>query len=432
MASNARIISLRSAAGSSATWPGFAAAVVNRGCNFVQVPTTLLAQVDSSVGGKTAINVAAGKNLVGAFHQPSLVLIDPGLLDTLDPRQVRAGYAEIAKYALIEDAALFDWLEAEGARGHRRRRRGAAARNRRRGRRQGAHRRGGRARDQRPARAAQSWPHFRPRAGGGDGLFRPVAARRGGCARLRAGVRIFGRARALLGRRCRRGCGAFRCASGLPTTLAEVGLQDWRAARRSHGPRQEARGRPHRLHSRARHRQGVRRHKMSISPKSPPSSIARREYAVRRGDRRSHRAVEIAADPQALAASCLASKGTISGAGSRAPTCGVFLEGRRADPDWRGCNVTVPHKQAVLTFLDELDASAAAVGAVNCVVPRHGRLIGYNTDVDGVAAALDGTEFEGRDALSDRCWRGSARCRRLSCGAKCRGHHGARTGSQEG
>ena len=93
---------------------GFAASVINRGCNFVQVPTTLLAQVDSSVGGKTAINVAAGKNLVGAFHQPSLVLIDPGLLGTLDARQVRAGYAEIAKYALIEDAALFDWLEAEG------------------------------------------------------------------------------------------------------------------------------------------------------------------------------------------------------------------------------------------------------------------------------------------------------------------------------
>jgi 3-dehydroquinate synthase len=94
---------------------GFAAAIVNRGCNFVQIPTSLLAQVDSSVGGKTAINVVAGKNLVGAFHQPSLVLIDPSLLDTLDPRQVRAGYAEIVKYGLIEDAALFAWLEAEGA-----------------------------------------------------------------------------------------------------------------------------------------------------------------------------------------------------------------------------------------------------------------------------------------------------------------------------
>jgi 3-dehydroquinate synthase len=94
---------------------GFAAAIVNRGCNFVQVPTSLLAQVDSSVGGKTAINVKAGKNLVGAFHQPSLVLIDPSVLDTLDERQVRAGYAEIVKYALIEDSALFGWLEENGA-----------------------------------------------------------------------------------------------------------------------------------------------------------------------------------------------------------------------------------------------------------------------------------------------------------------------------
>ena len=94
---------------------GFAASVVNRGCNFVQVPTTLLAQVDSSVGGKTAINVTAGKNLVGAFHQPSLVLIDPSLLDTLEARQVRAGYAEIAKYGLIEDRDFFGWLESNGA-----------------------------------------------------------------------------------------------------------------------------------------------------------------------------------------------------------------------------------------------------------------------------------------------------------------------------
>lgn len=95
---------------------GFAAAIVNRGCNFVQIPTSLLAQVDSSVGGKTGINVAAGKNLVGAFHQPSLVLIDPSLLDTLDARQVRSGYAELAKYALIEDSAFFAWLEENGTR----------------------------------------------------------------------------------------------------------------------------------------------------------------------------------------------------------------------------------------------------------------------------------------------------------------------------
>jgi len=94
---------------------GFAAAIVNRGCPVIQIPTTLLAQVDSSVGGKTGINVAAGKNLVGAFHQPALVLIDPDCLDTLDPRHVRAGYAEIVKYALIEDSELFGWLEANGS-----------------------------------------------------------------------------------------------------------------------------------------------------------------------------------------------------------------------------------------------------------------------------------------------------------------------------
>jgi 3-dehydroquinate synthase len=95
---------------------GFASAIVNRGCRFVQIPTSLLAQVDSSVGGKTGINVAAGKNLVGAFHQPSLVLIDTACLETLDPRQVRAGYAEIVKYALIEDPDFFAWLEANGPR----------------------------------------------------------------------------------------------------------------------------------------------------------------------------------------------------------------------------------------------------------------------------------------------------------------------------
>ena len=93
---------------------GFAAAILNRGCPYVQVPTSLLAQVDSSVGGKTAINVPAGKNLVGAFHQPSRVLIDPATLATLDPRHLRAGYAEIVKYALIEDAGFFAWLEENG------------------------------------------------------------------------------------------------------------------------------------------------------------------------------------------------------------------------------------------------------------------------------------------------------------------------------
>lgn len=94
---------------------GFACAILKRGCGFVQIPTTLLAQVDSSVGGKTAINTAAGKNLIGAFYQPSLVLIDPDLLDTLPPRELRAGYAEVVKYGLIDDADFFAWCEAHGA-----------------------------------------------------------------------------------------------------------------------------------------------------------------------------------------------------------------------------------------------------------------------------------------------------------------------------
>jgi 3-dehydroquinate synthase len=94
---------------------GFACSILKRGCGFVQVPTTLLAQVDSSVGGKTAINTRAGKNLIGAFHQPALVLIDPAVLDTLPLRELRAGYAEVVKYGLIDDAAFFAWCEAHGA-----------------------------------------------------------------------------------------------------------------------------------------------------------------------------------------------------------------------------------------------------------------------------------------------------------------------------
>ncbi len=91
---------------------GFAAAVVRRGLDYVQVPTTLLAQVDSSVGGKTAIDSSHGKNLIGAFHQPILVVADTALLDTLPIREFRAGYAEMAKYGLLGDAAFFDWLDA--------------------------------------------------------------------------------------------------------------------------------------------------------------------------------------------------------------------------------------------------------------------------------------------------------------------------------
>lgn len=91
---------------------GFAAHIIKRGCSFIQIPTTLLAQVDSSVGGKTAINSKAGKNLVGAFHQPSLVLIDPDVLESLPRRQLAAGFAEVVKYGLIDDPDFFDWCDS--------------------------------------------------------------------------------------------------------------------------------------------------------------------------------------------------------------------------------------------------------------------------------------------------------------------------------
>ena len=94
---------------------GFAAAILRRGVDFVQVPTSLLAQVDSSVGGKTGINSPQGKNLLGAFHQPVLVIADTSVLDTLSPRQFRAGYAEVAKYGVLGDEAFFSWLEASHA-----------------------------------------------------------------------------------------------------------------------------------------------------------------------------------------------------------------------------------------------------------------------------------------------------------------------------
>ncbi len=94
---------------------GFAAAIVKRGCRFVQIPTSLLAQVDSSVGGKTAINSSAGKNLIGSFNQPLFVLIDPLVLNSLPDRELRAGYAEVVKYGLISDGSFFAWCEANGS-----------------------------------------------------------------------------------------------------------------------------------------------------------------------------------------------------------------------------------------------------------------------------------------------------------------------------
>ena len=93
---------------------GFAAAVLRRGVDFVQIPTTLLAQVDSSVGGKTGINSPQGKNLIGAFHQPKLVLADTDVLNTLSTREFASGYGEVVKYGLLGDATFFDWLEGHG------------------------------------------------------------------------------------------------------------------------------------------------------------------------------------------------------------------------------------------------------------------------------------------------------------------------------
>ncbi|HXH00209.1 MAG TPA: 3-dehydroquinate synthase [Sphingomicrobium sp.] len=102
--------------GSVGDLTGLAAALFKRGCPIIHVPTTLLAQADSAIGGKTAIDAFGEKNLVGTFHQPSLVLADPALLETLDPRQLRSGYAEVVKYGLIDDAPFFDWCEANSAR----------------------------------------------------------------------------------------------------------------------------------------------------------------------------------------------------------------------------------------------------------------------------------------------------------------------------
>jgi len=90
---------------------GFAASILRRGVRVVQMPTTLLAQVDSAIGGKTGIDTKQGKNLIGTFHQPSLVLADVAVLSTLSPREFRAGYAEVAKYGLLGDAPFFAWLE---------------------------------------------------------------------------------------------------------------------------------------------------------------------------------------------------------------------------------------------------------------------------------------------------------------------------------
>ena len=94
---------------------GLAASLYKRGCPVIHAPTTLLAQADSAIGGKTAIDAAGQKNLIGVFHMPALVVVDPALIDTLDPRQLASGYAEVVKYGLIDDPAFFDWCKANGA-----------------------------------------------------------------------------------------------------------------------------------------------------------------------------------------------------------------------------------------------------------------------------------------------------------------------------
>ena len=170
---------------------GFAAAILRRGVDFVQVPTSLLAQVDSSVGGKTGINSPQGKNLLGAFHQPVLVVADTAVLDTLSPRQFRAGYAEVAKYGVLGDEGVLRLAGGQPRRYFRRRRR-ARTRHRHFLPRQGRDRGARRARNRR-ARAAQSRPYFRPCAGGGDRLFRPAVPWRGCCRRHGAGGGIFRR-----------------------------------------------------------------------------------------------------------------------------------------------------------------------------------------------------------------------------------------------
>ena len=107
--------------GSVGDLAGLAAALFKRGCPVVHLPTTLLAQADSAIGGKTAIDAFGEKNLIGTFHQPALVIADPAFLDTLDERQLRSGYAEIVKYGLIDDPAFFAWCEANGRGAPRRR-----------------------------------------------------------------------------------------------------------------------------------------------------------------------------------------------------------------------------------------------------------------------------------------------------------------------
>ena len=200
---------------------GFAAAIALRGLDFVQIPTTLLAQVDSSVGGKTGINTPHGKNLVGAFHQPRLVLADTATLDTLPRRELRAGYAEVVKYGADQRSGILRLAGRATAPTVIERRRRAlthAVAGQLRAKAEIVGRR--RARAGR-ARAAQPRPHLRPCAGGRDRLLRRAAAWRGGGDRHGHGLRAVGPARPLPAARTRR-ASPGTCAVGLPTRPASA------------------------------------------------------------------------------------------------------------------------------------------------------------------------------------------------------------------
>ena len=172
---------------------GFAASILRRGVRVVQMPTTLLAQVDSAIGGKTGIDTKQGKNLIGTFHQPSLVLADVSVLSTLSDREFRAGYAEVAKYGLLGDAPSSPGSSRNGATSSPAGRQAPPCRGDERPR-QGRGRRGRRARGKRQARPPQSRPHLRPCARSVRRLFRPAAARRGHRHRHAPGLHLLRRA----------------------------------------------------------------------------------------------------------------------------------------------------------------------------------------------------------------------------------------------
>ncbi len=193
---------------------GFVAACYQRGIDFVQMPTTLLAQVDSSVGGKTAVNHPGGKNLIGSFHQPREVLADTDVLATLPEREYQAGIAEVIKYGLICDRAFFEWLEQNIEALVRRDGSRAGARDLPFLPDQGADRRARRARARR-ARAVESRAHLRPRHRGGDRLHR-MAPRGSGRCRIAHGrqhvAKTRARSRLPMYRALRRSCSERACA----------------------------------------------------------------------------------------------------------------------------------------------------------------------------------------------------------------------------